>query len=114
MRVRGEPILECALGGGGLAKGSQRPAAIGEEACPDRAGQFLGKISGVVENLLIALRNEFGLRPEFDDLSLVNPVFARARQQPERRIAAFEVDIYLHRKQPRRDVPVAARGRRQA
>ena len=35
---------------------------------------------------------------------LVDPVFARPRQQPECRIAALEVDIDLHRKQPRRDV----------
>ena len=68
MRVRGEPVLECALSGGGLAKRSKRSAAIGEEACPHRTGQIFGKLGGVVENLLITLRDELGFRPELDDL----------------------------------------------
>ena len=63
MRVGREPVLEFALGGSGLAKGRQRSAPIGKQACPDRAGQILGQIGGVIENLLVALGKKFGLRP---------------------------------------------------
>ena len=50
------------------------------------------------------MRDEIGLRPQLNKLSLIGPVFARPHQQPERRIAAPEVEIDLCRKQPRRDI----------
>ena len=80
MRVRSEPVLEFALGGSGLAEGCQRSTPIGKEACPDRAGQILGQVGGVIENLLVALGEKFGLHPELDNLSLVDAVIAGAHQ----------------------------------